>query len=67
MTRYDAVKAYTTHAWMLSKHKGGYLKPHYPAHFVVFKEDILNIHHDRLKTLQVSETWMQGKNIFKAP
>lgn len=67
MTRYDAVKAYTTHAWILSKHKGGYLKPTYPAHFVVFKEDILNIHHDRLKSLQVSETWMQGKNIYKAP
>ena len=67
MTRYDAVKAYTTNAWMLSKLNGGYLKPTFPAHFVVFKEDLLKINHDRLKTLQVSETWMQGKNIYKAP
>ncbi len=67
MTRYDIVKAYTTNAWMLSKLNGGYLKPTFPAHFVVFKEDLLKINHDRLKTLQVSETWMKGKNIYKAP
>ena len=67
MTRYDIVKAYTTNAWMLSKLNGGYLKPTFPAHFVVFKEDLLKIDHDRLKTFQVSETWMQGKNIYKAP
>jgi predicted amidohydrolase YtcJ len=67
MTRYEAIKAYTTHAWILSHHQGGYLKPDYPAHFVVFKKDLFNLDEIEFKTLEVSQTWMLGKNIYQAP
>lgn len=67
MTRYEAIKAYTTHAWILSKHHGGYLKKEYPAHFVVFKKDLFKIEEYEFKTLEVSQTWMLGKNIYQAP
>ena len=67
MTRYQAIKAYTTHAWILSKHQGGYLKPNHPANFVVFKKDLFDIHETEFKTLEVSQTWMLGKNMYQAP
>ena len=67
MSRYDAIKAYTTHAWILSNERGGYLTPTYPAHFVTFKEDLFNVDIESLKTLPVNQTWMLGKNIYKAP
>jgi predicted amidohydrolase YtcJ len=67
MTRYHAIKAYTTHAWILSKHQGGYFKKEYPAHFVVFKKDLFSIEEIEFKTLEVSQTWMLGKNIYQAP
>lgn len=66
MTRYEAIQAYTTHAWILTHHQGGYLKLNYPANFVIFKEDLFTIETSSLKTLSVSQTWIQGKKIYNA-
>lgn len=65
LTRMEALRAYTTHAWRLTSHQGGYLKPGYPAHLIITDQDILTVSKkDFLKT-QVLETYVHGALVFK--
>lgn len=64
LSRMQALLGYTTHAWTLTNQKGGYLKPGYPAHFVITDQDILTTPKTQFKSIKVSETYVFGKQVF---
>lgn len=65
LSRMDALKAYTTHAWSLTHEKGGYLKPGYPAHLIITNQDILTVTETDFLNTHVLETYIKGVRVFQ--
>jgi predicted amidohydrolase YtcJ len=65
LNRMQALLGYTTHAWQLTNHHAGYLKPGYPAHLVITNKDILTTPKDAFLSIEVLETYIDGKRVFQ--
>ena len=68
ITREQAIRLYTINNAFLTfeeKEKGS-LEPNKLADFILLKEDILTIPMDRVKDLQVAETWVGGRKVYQA-
>ncbi|MCC6587022.1 MAG: amidohydrolase [Bryobacterales bacterium] len=68
ITREQAIRLYTINNAFLTfeeKEKGS-LEPNKLADFIILKEDILTVPVDRVKDLQVAETWLDGRQVYRA-
>lgn len=63
---YDAIKAYTVDAAYSSKEEDliGTIKENAKADFIIIDEDPLSIDVEKLKEIEVQETYLDGKRIF---
>ena len=62
----EALRAYTTGAAAAAgePNRLGRIKPGYLADFVILEEDPLNVSRDSLKTIHVSKTYVEGRQVW---
>jgi predicted amidohydrolase YtcJ len=65
ITLKEAFLGYTKHAWSLTPYKAGEIKEGFHAHFIVLDADLFSIDLEKLKTLSVKQTWIDGKKVFE--